>query len=84
MLFLVRAGLSKPAIAPGSGGNPMYHGAAGRHGNDYPCRPQPLLQSDFELVAALEVKNFPRFVGGRHLKSKAFDDLAGELNLLGV
>src|SRR6267378_3567469 len=43
--------------------------------------PEP---SNFQFVAALQIENFAGLVGCRHLEAEAFDDLAGELHLLGV
>jgi hypothetical protein len=40
--------------------------------------------SNFQLVAALQIENFTGLVRGRDFEAETFDDLAGELHLLGV
>src|ERR1700737_270824 len=49
-----------------------------------PKRAAALTRSNLQLVAALQIENFTGLVGGCDFKAEPFDDLAGELNLLGV
>jgi hypothetical protein len=65
-------------------GSPFKISGFSASGRDRRPRPGLSKASHFQLVAALQVENLAGFVRSRDLKPEAFDDLAGERDLLGV